>query len=162
MMQTQQISIRDYRPGDAEAMARVFFLAVRVLGPRRYTPAQVAAWAPAEPDPDRFAARAADGRRTMVAVDALGTVVAFGDLEPNGHIDLLYCHPDVAGTGVASRLLAMLIDHARSADIAALHVEASELARGLFARHGFTLDRRRDFDLAGVPIHHYLMTRSLD
>ncbi len=161
-MTAAPFSIRDYRAGDATAMARVFFLAVRTLGPRRYSAAQVAAWAPVRPDPARFAARAADGRRTLVAVDAHDIVVAFGDIEANGHVDLLYCHPDAAGTGIASWLLTALLDHARAAGIPSLYVEASELARGLFARHGFTLKRRRDFDLAGVPIHHYLMTRSLD
>ena len=73
----------------------------------------------------------------------------------------LYCHPAAAGTGIASRLVEALIDHACTADMTDLHVEASELARGLFERHGFTLVHRRDFKVNGVPIHNYLMTRPL-
>lgn len=115
-----------------------------------------------QPDPSRFAARAGDGRRTLVAVDPTNTVVAFGDLEPNGHIDLLYCHPDFAGTGVASQLVEALLDHARMVGMNRLYVEASELARGLFARHGFEVRYRRDFVLDDVPIHNFLMTRALD
>ena len=33
-----------------------------------------------------------------------GRVVAFIDLEPDGHIDRLFCAPEAAGRGVASRL----------------------------------------------------------
>ncbi|WP_026325879.1 GNAT family N-acetyltransferase [Sphingomonas sp. Mn802worker] len=160
-MTTLPFILRDYRAGDASAMARVYFLAVRDLGPRRYTRAQVAAWAPEEPDPERFVVRAGDGRRTLVAVDTDGCVLGFGDLEANGHIDLLYCHPDAVGTGVASRIVEALLDHARTAGITDLHVEASELARSLFERHDFTLVQRRDVALNGVPIHNYLMTRLL-
>ncbi|SEL81984.1 putative acetyltransferase [Sphingomonas palmae] len=75
MTDPRAVTIRDYRTGDAPAMARIYFLAVHALGTRRYTQAQVTAWAPDEPDPDRFVARAADGRRTLVAVDSDGAVI---------------------------------------------------------------------------------------
>jgi GNAT superfamily N-acetyltransferase len=39
-----------------------------------------------------------------VTADEPGHVVAFIDLEPDGHIDRLFCAPEVAGRGVASRL----------------------------------------------------------
>jgi putative acetyltransferase len=129
---------------------------------RRYTPEQVVVWAPAPADPAQVHARASDGRTTLVAVDQTGTITGYGDLEADGHIDHLYCHPDAAGSGVAAMLLEALVAHARQAGIASLTVEASELARGLFERHGFTLGHRRDFELGGVPIHNFAMRRRLD
>ena len=39
--------------------------------------------------------------------------------------------------------------------------EASEPARSFFARQGFTIRHRRDFELAGVPIHNYAMEKHL-
>lgn len=102
-----------------------------------------------------------DGRTTLVAVDVSGDVVGYGDLEPNGHIDHLYCRPEAAGAGVASKLLDELVARAKSAGVMRLYVEASELARGLFERKGFTLLRRRDFELRGVQIHNYAMERLL-
>lgn len=155
------ILIRDYREGDAGAMADIYYRAARELGSRRYSAAQVAAWAPVVPDPMRFATRAEDGRIVLIAVDDTNAVIAFGDLEPDGHIDFLYCRPDVAGTGVASRLLDALLDRAAAARMTRLYVEASELARGLFERKGFVLVRRRDFDLNGVAIHNYLLERRI-
>ena len=119
-MSLRTIVIREYRIGDAGAMAEVYYHAVRELGSRRYSPEQVEAWAPEIPDAARFASRAGDGRLTLVAVDGSAEVVAFGDLEPNGHIDLLYCRPDVSGTGVATQLLDALLDRAASALISRL------------------------------------------
>ncbi|WP_232475887.1 GNAT family N-acetyltransferase [Flavisphingomonas formosensis] len=157
MRQSEPIAIRPYAEGDAPAMARLYFESARTLGPRRYAAAQVAAWAPAPADPARFHARATDGRLTLVAVDPAGALLAYGDLEADGHIDHLYCHPDAAGTGLAARLLDALLAHAAAEAMPRLHVEASELARSLFARKGFRVVRRRDFEIAGVAIHNYAM-----
>jgi putative acetyltransferase len=103
--------------------------------------------------------RASDGRQTLVACGLDGAVLAYGDLEQNGHIDHLYAHPDASGRGVARAVLNALITAAEVSGISELHVEASELARGLFERAGFSVIRRRDFELNGVPIHNYAMTR---
>jgi putative acetyltransferase len=106
-------------------------------------------------------ARATDGRITLVAVNSSDQVIAYGDLEKDGHIDHLYCVPNVAGAGVASKLLDELLARAASVGISRLYTEASEIARGLFERNGFALVCRRDFDLHGVSIHNYAMERTL-
>ena len=158
LTQTFRFTIRRYQPGDAAPMARLYFESARQLGPRRYSPAQVEAWAPAPADPAGVHARATDGRLTLVAVDEQGDVIGYGDLEADGHIDHLYCRPDAAGRGVAGAILDGLIADAASRDaLRRLHVEASELARGLFERKGFTVLARRDFEVRGVPIHNYAM-----
>ena len=59
--------LRDYRPGDAPQIAQTYFGAVRQLGPCRYSQAQVEAWAPVVPPAAGFAARATDGRTTLIA-----------------------------------------------------------------------------------------------
>jgi putative acetyltransferase len=156
-----QVCIRDYEQGDASSMARVFYASVHGLGPRRYAREQVMAWAPNPPNPATFHARAMDGRTTLIAIDASGELVAYGDLESDGHIDHLYCSPDAAGGGVASKLLDEIVGRAAARGTPRLYAEASELARGLFERQGFTVLGRRDFDLSGVPIHNYLVERLL-
>lgn len=156
-----QIEIREYQEEDAPRLAQLFYDSVRALGPRRYSPDQVAVWAPKPPDPAAVHARAMDGRTTLVAVDLSGAVVGYGDLKGDGHVDHLYCSPSAAGAGVASKLLGQLVERAVGAGMPSLHVEASELARGLFERMGFGLVRRREFALAGVMIHNYAMECAL-
>jgi putative acetyltransferase len=95
--------IRAYQDGDGPIVAQLFYDSVRELGPRRYRSDQVGAWAPASPDPAALHARATDGRITLVAIDAAGEIIAWGDLEHDGHIDNLYCRPHAAGTGVPDR-----------------------------------------------------------
>lgn len=158
-MTDRTIRFRDYRAGDAPTMATIYFDAVRQLGPRRYSAEQVAAWAPELPSTAALERRAEDGRTTIVAEDARGRLLGFADLEPDGHIDLFYCRPEMAGTGLAADLLDALLARAAAQGIAALHVEASELARSLFERRGFILDHRRDFEIGGVAIHNYRLVR---
>lgn len=153
--------IRRYRKADASALAQLYFDSVRTLGPRRYTSEQVLAWAPAPADPAIVHARAADGRHTLVVASADGTVLGYGDLEQDGHIDHLYCRPEAAGSGIASALLDALTAQATASGIQHLFVEASELARGLFEKRGFTVLHRRDFEVRGVPIHNFAMERHL-
>ncbi len=153
--------IRLYEPKDAAFLGAVFFDAVRTAGLRDYTQAQVEAWAPAIPDRSRFETRAKDGRLILVAVNEADEPIAYGDLEPNGHIDHLYCRPEMIGTGTASALYHQLEQHAHARGIAKLFVEASEAARRLFLRNGFAEIRRREFLLRGVTIHNYSMEKLL-
>ena len=154
------VTIRPYEDADAAQMAQLFFDSVRSVGSRFYSPEQVRAWAPAPADPKTVRARAGDGRSTLVAVNANGEVVGYGDLEPDGHLDHLYCRPDVVGSGVGSRLVELLIAKAVAQGSARVYVEASEAARPVFERRGFTVVERRDFLLRGVPIHNYGMEKT--
>jgi putative acetyltransferase len=150
--------IRPYTAEDAPHLAELFFRSVRTLGLRRYSAEQVAVWAPGLPTPATVHRRATDGRLTLVAIDGSERRLAYGDLEPNGHIDQLFAHPRAAGLGTAGRVLDQLISHAVQWRLASLHTEASELACSLFAGRGFELRGRRDFERQGVAIHNYAMT----
>jgi putative acetyltransferase len=144
------VLIRPYQTGDAPALAALFLSSVREVGARDYSPAQVEAWAPRPPDPEAIDARARDGRTCLVAVNANGEPIAYGDLEASGHIDYL-----------ASALYERLEAAARRQGLARLFVEASEAARRLFLAKGFAVTGRRDFEIRGVPIHNYAMEKHL-
>jgi putative acetyltransferase len=154
--------IRSFRSADAPALARIFHAAVHQIGGLHYSPEQLDAWAPAVPDPERFLERAADGRILLVAADDCDRPLAYGDLEADGHIDHLYCRPDVAGTGVASTLYDRLEAAARDRGIGRLHVEASEPARRFFLRKNFILLHPREVTLNSVAIHNFAMEKRLD
>ncbi|MEO0689124.1 MAG: GNAT family N-acetyltransferase, partial [Pseudomonadota bacterium] len=98
-------SIRRYRDGDAEALSTLSLAAIRVVGSRGYSDAQVAAWAGRHGGPEMYRKRAAQGHLVFVAVDQSDAPVAYALLEPDGHLDRLYCHPDHTRNGLAERLL---------------------------------------------------------
>jgi putative acetyltransferase len=157
------MQIRLYKSDDALTLAILFQRAVREVGSRDYTPAQVEAWAggSVEQRAENLGARLSDGRLALVTEGDDGEVLAFGDLEADGHIDFLYAAPEAVGKGVAAALYDELETAARERSIARLYSEASEAARRLFLKKGFTMLHRRDFDVRGVPIHNYAMEKRL-
>jgi putative acetyltransferase len=139
--------------------------AIRVTGLRAYSPDQITARTARHPGPQRFVASAAKGDMILIAVDAADHPLAYALLEPDGHLDMLYCHPDHTGRGLAGRLLAEADRRALEAGIARQFTEASELARPVFERAGYALHRRRDFTIPSpdgdIAIHNYAMEKRL-
>lgn len=156
-----KVTIRTYERRDAADLAEIFFSSVRQVALSDYTARQAAAWAPEQPTPDQMHETACDGRLTLVAANEHDRAVAYIDLEPDGHIDHLFCAPEAAGHGIASRLCEAAEAAARKQGISRLFTEASELARRVFDRKGFVVLERQDMVLRGVPIHNYRMTKKL-
>ncbi|WP_017663993.1 GNAT family N-acetyltransferase [Porphyrobacter sp. AAP82] len=155
--------IRPFRAEDAGAVAALTLAAIRSLGARAYSPVQVAAWAARHQGPEPFLARAAKGDSILVAVDAQDLPLAYVLTEADGHVDMLYCHPDHSGNGVAGLLLRIAEAEARDTGSTCLYTEASELARPVFARAGYRLLGRRDFTIPhegrAIAIHNYAMEK---
>ncbi len=153
--------IRAFRDEDAQALADLFHASVREAGIRDYTLEQVQAWSPAPPDPARYVQRGLEDRTFLVAIDDDGEPIAYGDLKADGHIDYLYCRPDFVGTGVASALYDELEVAARARGLSRISVNASEAARRLFLKKGFSVVQRNDLVRMGVVIHNYSMEKML-
>jgi putative acetyltransferase len=155
------IVIRACRDGDAPRLSRLYRRSVEGLGGRDYSPAQVRAWAALAPDPARMLSMARDGRVRLVAADGADLPIGYADLEPDGHIDHLYCAPEAKGTGAAAALYDALERIARERGTSRLYSEASEAARRFFLRRGFAVLRRRDLEIDGVAIHNYAVEKTL-
>lgn len=157
--------LRKYADGDAEALHSLTVAAIQQVGLAAYSNEQVAAWAARHGSADRLAERAASGHAIFVAVNTDDAPVAFSLLEPDGHLDQLYCHPDHTRRGLADIVLRAAEDRALISGIARLYTEASELARPAFERAGYAITHRRDFtiDHEGQPvnIHNYAMEKAL-
>lgn len=155
-----RMQIRRFISTDAETLAKLYHASVHQGGLVDYSTAQVKAWSPAAPEPERYL-RLAATRLILVAIDEEGQIAGYGELEQNGHIDHLYCRPDRIGTGVGRALCEALELAARRDCMPTLCVEASEGARRLFERQGFRVDERNEFLLRGVPLHNYRMSKHL-
>jgi putative acetyltransferase len=155
------VTIRTYQRDDAAGVADVFYRSVHEVAVSDYTADQVRAWVPGRWEAEQEHRRSGDGRLVLVAADERGRVVAFIDLEPDGHIDRLFCAPEAAGRGIASQLYDGIETAAREQGLGRLYTEASELARRFFKRKGFVVLERQDKILRGVPIHNYRMEKTL-
>jgi putative acetyltransferase len=155
------VTIRTYQRDDAAGVADVFYRSVHEVAISDYTADQVRAWVPGRWEAEQEHRRSGDGRLVLVAADERGRVVAFIDLEPDGHIDRLFCAPEAAGRGIASQLYDKIETAAREQGLGRLYTEASELAQRFFKRKGFVVLERQDKILRGVPIHNYRMEKTL-
>lgn len=116
--------IRPFRSEDTEAVAALTTAAIRITGSRAYSPAQVEAWA-VRHSAQRMLERAAKGDVILVAVDVDDRPAAYTLLENGGHLDMLYCHPDHTGKGIALALLDAAETAARAKGVTRLFIEAS-------------------------------------
>ncbi len=174
MTQPEEYGLRPYQPGDETWLSQITLSAIKAVGARHYTPEQVEAWSSGHHAPDRFANRAQLGAYIEIAVAGLALPVAYALLERDeagpsagdGHLDMLYCHPEHTRKGLAEALLARCEERAREWGCPRLYTEASELAKGAFERAGYRVTHRRDFTIEGksgpVPIHSYAMEKRLD
>lgn len=153
--------IRAFRPGDSASLAAIFHDAVRVVGSKYYSAAQIDVWSPTPVPADKFLARVFDGRSVYVAVTDEDKPIGFIEIEEDGHIDCFYCSPEVTGTGIGKALYQRLETEALAAGHTRIYVEASEAARRFFLGRGFKLIERKDFELNNVRIHNYLMEKNL-
>lgn len=149
--------IRDYRPGDHVAIAEIFPRAVHEVASREYSEEQCRAWAEREPDSDHWERRCGRKKPFVYVVD--GAVVGFCELDPDGHIDCTYTHPDHVRKGVATQLVTHAIEVAGSKGLERVHVEASLCARPLFEKLGFHLIEERDVEIQGVLLKNFKMEK---
>ena len=151
--------VRRGGPADAGALADVFWRGVHESAAPRYDAAQRAAWLQERPGAAAFAARL-DGQRVWVA-ERDGAARGFATLWPDGYLDFLYVLAEARGDGTAAALLAAVEAHARTAGLARLTARASDMARPLLLRRGWTVvgdaAQRRD----GVTIPATDMARRL-
>jgi putative acetyltransferase len=125
--------VRAYQPEDRDALINVFVRAIRESAIRDYSPAQVEAWSAV----DRANAWSAVGDRLIWVAVAGASVVGFTDLEPSGHLDHMYVHPEHEGRGIASALLTCLEAAARRAKYPVQKMSTlSGLLRGSFLASG--------------------------
>lgn len=157
--------IRPFRAEDAQALADITLAAIHSVCAAAYSSAQVEAWASRHPGAERLRNRAEGGALLFVATDDADQPVAYSLLESDGHLDMLYCHPDHTRRGLADELLAAAEERARDSGLDRLFTEASDLARPTFERAGYVVKHRRDFEIEGpngsVPIHNYAMEKRL-
>lgn len=153
------IEIRRFTPADSPQVAAVFHAAVRRLAPQYYTHAQVAAWAPDDLNFRDWAA-VCSARATYVAVSA-GRILGFGELEPQGHIDCFYVHPEHQGSGLGRAIYRALEQEARGLYLPRLWVEASLPAQPFFERLDFTTRAIEIVSRRGQTLQRYAMDKWL-
>ena len=122
---------------DHDALPALHTAAVEAFGPDGYDETQVETWAKTgERSPEDYDTDAADEHFTVALRE--GEVAGFGHLVPEvGEIHAVYVHPDHAGRGVGSALLAELEGYARGDGVSGLALQSSLNAVEFYERAGY-------------------------
>jgi len=158
------MELRRARDEDVPALAGIYRRAVEALGPARYTPEQVRAWAVFAEREAAFGEWIA-GAETWVALavpEAGGAagVAGFGGIAAReGHLRSLYVDPGYARRGIGAALIGRLIERARQTGCTRVYTEASAFSRLLFARHGFAVVEEEVVEREGVRFVRWKMAR---
>jgi putative acetyltransferase len=154
------ITIRPYAAADVPRLTSLFRASVRDIASRDYTAAQVRAWASCITDEDKFGQKC-ETKSTWVA-EIGGRIAGFSDLELDGHIDMLYVHPDFQQRGVARALLKHIEEAARTNGLRRLYAEASITARPIFETMGFRTVVPQTVSVGGESMINYRMEKRLE
>jgi len=148
------MTLRNYRPADCREMAELFYNTVHTVNAGDYTGRQLDAWASGTVD---LKAWDASFRRclTLVAVEG-DRIVGFGDMAPDGYLDMLYVHREFQRRGIASAICDRLEGEVR-AEVFTVH--ASITARPFFEKRGYRTVKERRVLRRGVELVNYAMEK---
>jgi len=153
------VNHRPYQVSDTERVITVFHSSIHSLAAPFYNAEQLTAWAPDEMDVARWQKRFAS-LHTIIAEHG-GVIAGFVSYEDNGHLDLLFTHPDFARQGVATRLYKQAEAAMLVAGASRVFAEASLAARTFFESCGFEIDHEEEIECRGVPLRRFAMQKQI-
>ena len=154
------VALRPYVPADARRCAEIFRLSIEELAAEDYDADQREAWASRADDEEAFGARLANAL-TLLAVIG-GAIAGFASLKGGDEIDMLFVDPEFARRGVGWALVDALTRLAGARGAKRLTAEASDVARPLFERQGFTAQKRNLVRKGDQWLANTTMTKPLD
>ena len=86
-------------------------------------------------------------------------IVAFGQLEPDDHLALLYCRGSASRRGFCSQIYRTLETYAFSKGVQDILTEASRISRPFFEKHGFLVREVEHAVHRGVQFERFRMTK---
>src|SRR4029077_16935978 len=112
------------------------------------------------PDGERACAARRGGALTLLAMID-GTVAGFASLKGADEIDMLFVDPEFARRGVGRTLVDALTRLAQARGAKRLTTEASDVAKPLFERQGFTAQKRNLVRKGDQWLANTTMTKTL-
>lgn len=152
------IGLQPYQPGEAAALAGLFYRTVHAVCLGDYSQEQVNAWADGTVDVEAW-------ERSFLLHHALvarigGEIVGFADLDGE-YLDRLYVHKDHQRKGVATALVQALEQEARDQRKKTITTHASITARPFFEKRGYRVAREQQVERKGVLLTNFVMEKAL-
>lgn len=147
----------------ADVAARTFPLAC----PPTTTPEDIASFVGAHLTAERFAQYLTDPRRAILTAAHGGRIIGYAMLvrdDAAAELSKMYVLPDHHGGGVAAVLMDRTLATAEGWGVRRVWLgvnQANERAQRFYAKHGFTVNGTRTFQVGGRRENDYVMARSV-
>ncbi|BCQ39907.1 putative N-acetyltransferase YafP [Erwinia rhapontici] len=151
------ITIRAFQASDLDAAITLFQGAVRQIASQDYNPEQIDAWV--QVDRTAWEKRFKESQCWLAVRN--GELAGFGNVEYDGHLDMLFTDPRHQRCGVATALLKWLELAVVKMDIPVIYTEASITAKPFFIRHGFQLVEAQQVSVRGQSFINYRLRKIL-
>jgi putative acetyltransferase len=153
------VSLRPYLPADTRRCAEIFRSSIEELAADDYDEDQREAWASRADDEQAFGARLGEALTLLAVID--GSVAGFATLKGADQIDMLFVDSKFARQGAGRALVEALTKLAQARGAKRLTVEASDAAKPLFERQGFTSQQRNLVRVGDQWLANTTMTKTL-
>jgi putative acetyltransferase len=153
------VALRPYLPADAKRCAEIFRVSIEELAAEDYNADQREAWASRADDEEAFAARLTSALTLLAVID--GEIAGFASLKGGEEIDMLFVDPECARQGVGRALVDAFTKLAQARGAKRLTTEASDVAKPLFERQGFTAQKRNLVRVGDQWLANTTMTKTL-
>jgi putative acetyltransferase len=151
--------IRDYKQSDAATITRLFYETVHSVNLQDYSERQVRAWAPAVPNAEIWHSRMI--RHCTLVAEENGEIIAFAELERDGHLDMFYCRKDAIRRGIGRSLYAAVELKALALGLDRIFAEASLTAFPFFKHCGFSTLGMQTVTRGGIGLSNVRMEKRL-
>lgn len=148
--------LREYKPDDCSALAKLFYDTVHCINCKDYTEEQINAWATGTIDLAQWNASFLEHHTIVAELD--GEIAGFGDITADGYLDRLYVHKDYQRRGVAKAICDVL---ERSVKADKITTHASITAKGFFEKRGYRVIKEQKVERQKVVLVNYVMERCL-
>lgn len=153
------ITVRPFRSSDTPVLVKLFRDAVHAINIQHYTSEQVAVWAPADIDINRWQASLEKNITFVAEIDS--QIVGFADMTHEGYLDRLYIHKDYQGRWIALYLMRTIEKAARELGLSKITTHCSITAKKPAERVGFVVIQKQTVIRNGVELTNYVMEKAL-
>jgi putative acetyltransferase len=153
------ISISEYKSNYLTDLIKLFYETVHCVNAEDYTKDQLDTWAPEKIDTEKWESRIKNNY-VIVATDR-NKVIEFGELSPEGCIDMLYVYKDYLRQKVGYKLLKCLIQKAKKLGLTEVFAEASIIAKPFFEKRGFELMEKQVKTFNGADFVNFKMKKRI-
>ncbi len=154
-----KIKFLEYKENYFADLTRLFYEVVHSVNAKDYTKEQLDTWAPEKIDAEKWKNRIQNNFIVMAKDE--NKVIGFGELSPDGCIDMLYVQKEYLSQKVGQTLLEHLIKKAKAIDLDEVVTEASITAKPFFEKQGFEAVKKQIKTLNNVEFINYKMRKKI-